>query len=63
MGNAVQDYADRIWDAYVCGDDSIVFSIMLELNQDSKTYQEVWSLFGPGMRRALKDIEREHRSK
>ena len=61
MTPKAKEYADRIRDRFLLGDDSGVASVLEELNEDQDLYLEVWGCFPASMRRQLKDIEAYYR--
>jgi hypothetical protein len=58
MSPIAKEYQERIREAFLDGDDALVYSLYTELNT-SKNWDvmlEVWSVFPASMRRQLKEI-------
>jgi hypothetical protein len=51
-----REYAQRIMDAFVAGQDHIIWDIHKELCEDERMYLDVWSHFPSGMRRSIKEL-------
>jgi len=58
-----KEYIERIREEFLSGNDSAVYSIMVELNENIDLYCEVFSVFPASMRRQLKEIQIEYRPK
>ena len=61
MRPETQEYAQRIREKFVEGNDFAVYTIIEELNGDQELFLEVWSQFSAPVRRALKEIQVQYR--
>jgi len=61
MRPETKNYASRIREQFVAGNDFGVWTIIEELNEDQELFLEVWACFPAPVRAALKEIEAQYR--